>query len=67
MKPACILIADDQEFVRRSLGSVMLAWRPEWQIAAEASNGTDAMRLAESLKPTSPYSISRWPSAMVLK
>jgi len=46
-----ILIADDHEFVRRGLVNILLARHPDWQIVAEASNGTDAIQLAESTKP----------------
>jgi len=51
MTPPRILIADDHEFVRRGLVNILLARHPEWQIVAEASNGTDAIQLAESTKP----------------
>lgn len=51
MTPPRIVIADDHEFVRRGLATILLAKHPEWQIVAEASNGEDAIRLAESLKP----------------
>lgn len=51
MKTPRILIADDHEFVRRGLISILLARHPDWQIVAEASNGTDAIHLAESTKP----------------
>jgi DNA-binding NarL/FixJ family response regulator len=46
-----ILIADDHEFIRRGLISILLARHPDWEIVGEASNGTDAIRLAESTKP----------------
>jgi len=49
--PPRILVADDHEFVRRGLISILLARHPDWQIVAEASNGTDAIQLAESTKP----------------
>jgi DNA-binding NarL/FixJ family response regulator len=51
MTPPRILIADDHEFVRRGLVNILLARHPDWQIVAEASNGTDAIHLAESTKP----------------
>jgi DNA-binding NarL/FixJ family response regulator len=51
MNTARIVIADDHEFVRRGLASILLERHPEWQIVAEASNGIDAIRLSESLKP----------------
>jgi DNA-binding NarL/FixJ family response regulator len=51
MKTPRILIADDHEFVRRGLISILLARHPDWQIVAEASNGTDAIHLAESTQP----------------
>ncbi len=49
--PPRILIADDHEFVRRGLINILLARHPDWQIVAEASNGVDAIQLAESTKP----------------
>src|SRR5947209_4801526 len=51
MTPPRILIADDHEFVRRGLISVLLSRHPDWQIVGEASNGMDAIQLAESTKP----------------
>ena len=51
MTPPRILIADDHEFVRRGLVNILLARHPDWQIVAEASNGADAIHLAESTKP----------------
>jgi len=51
MMPPRILIADDHEFVRRGLIGIIQARHPDWQIVAEAANGTDAIQLAESTKP----------------
>jgi DNA-binding NarL/FixJ family response regulator len=51
MKPPRLLIADDHEFIRRGLISILLARHPDWKIVGEASNGLDAIRLAESMKP----------------
>jgi DNA-binding NarL/FixJ family response regulator len=48
---ARILIADDHEFVRRGLISILRAHHPDWQIVGEAANGMDAIQLAESTKP----------------
>jgi DNA-binding NarL/FixJ family response regulator len=51
MKAPRILIADDHEFIRRGLVSILLARHPDWEIVGQASNGLDAIRLAESVKP----------------
>jgi two-component system nitrate/nitrite response regulator NarL len=51
MKAPRILIADDHEFIRRGLISILLARHPDWEIVGEASNGLDAIRLAESTRP----------------
>jgi DNA-binding NarL/FixJ family response regulator len=46
-----ILIADDQEFVRLGLASVIHRLRPGWEIVGMAIDGRDAIRMAEELKP----------------
>ncbi len=51
MKAPRILVADDHEFVRRGLIRILLARHPDWEIVGEASNGLDAIRLAESTRP----------------
>jgi len=45
-----ILIADDHEVVRRGIAAQILQ-RPGWQVVAEATNGLDAVTLAQGLKP----------------
>jgi DNA-binding NarL/FixJ family response regulator len=50
MKPARILIADDHELFRRGVAAE-LTQQPGWVVAAEATNGRDAVALAASLKP----------------
>jgi DNA-binding NarL/FixJ family response regulator len=45
-----ILIADDFEGWRRQVRALLRA-RPEWQVIAEASDGSEAVRRAEELKP----------------
>jgi len=45
-----ILIADDHEIVREGIRRVLEA-RPEWQICGEASNGQEAVRMAQELAP----------------
>ena len=50
MKPARILIADDHELFRRGVAAE-LSQVPGWIVAAEATNGRDAVALAASLKP----------------
>ena len=45
-----ILVADDFEGWRRQVRSLFRA-RPEWQVIAEASDGSEAVQKAEDLKP----------------
>jgi two-component system, NarL family, response regulator NreC len=45
-----ILLADDHTLVRQGLRKV-LEERTDWEVVAEASNGRDAVRLAEQHKP----------------
>jgi DNA-binding NarL/FixJ family response regulator len=45
-----VLIADDHDLIRRGVRD-LLASRSGWQVVGEASNGTDAVRKAVSLKP----------------
>jgi DNA-binding NarL/FixJ family response regulator len=50
MKPTRILIADDHELFRRGVAAELTQVRG-WVVAAEATNGRDAVALAASLKP----------------
>ena len=50
MKLMRILIADDHELFRRGVAAE-LTQVPGWLVAAEATNGRDAVALAASLKP----------------
>jgi DNA-binding NarL/FixJ family response regulator len=45
-----ILIADDQELVRKMLRT-LLETRTDWKICAEAANGLEAVQKAAELKP----------------
>jgi DNA-binding NarL/FixJ family response regulator len=45
-----ILIADDHEIVRQGIRRV-LEVKPEWEICGEASNGQEAVRMAQELAP----------------
>lgn len=45
-----LLIADDHEAIRNGVRS-LLAVRQEWRIAAEASNGHEALSLAQETQP----------------
>jgi two-component system, NarL family, response regulator NreC len=45
-----ILLADDHTLVRQGLRKV-LEERPDWEVVAEASDGREALRLAEQHKP----------------
>jgi DNA-binding NarL/FixJ family response regulator len=51
MNAVQILVADDHEIVRKGLVSILGRSHPEWTIVAEASNGTDAIELGQSLRP----------------
>jgi DNA-binding NarL/FixJ family response regulator len=48
--PVKILIADDHEIVRQGIRRV-LEVKPEWEICGEASNGQEAVRMAQELSP----------------
>jgi DNA-binding NarL/FixJ family response regulator len=50
VKRVRILIADDHEVVRRGL-TAQLAHNPAWVVAAEATNGRDAVEQALQVKP----------------
>ena len=45
-----IVIADDHELVRRGIRSILTAHR-NWQVVGEASDGAQAARLTENLRP----------------
>jgi DNA-binding NarL/FixJ family response regulator len=45
-----VLIVDDHAFVRRGVQSILNSF-PEWELCGEADNGTDAVRLSETLRP----------------
>jgi len=45
-----VLVVDDHPFVRRGVQSILHS-APEWELCGEADNGTDAIRLSESLRP----------------
>jgi two-component system nitrate/nitrite response regulator NarL len=48
--PVQILIVDDHDVVREGVKAI-LQRRPDWEICGEATNGRDAVALAEALKP----------------
>jgi DNA-binding NarL/FixJ family response regulator len=50
MKPARILIADDHAIIRDGL-KVLLNAQPDLEVVGEASNGQDAFKLADELRP----------------
>jgi DNA-binding NarL/FixJ family response regulator len=50
MEALRLLVADDHEIVRKGLRSLLEA-QPGWQVAAEASDGREAVEKAKELKP----------------
>ena len=46
-----VVVADDHEFVRAGLESMLRRYRPQWEIAGQASDGRQAVELAEALQP----------------
>jgi DNA-binding NarL/FixJ family response regulator len=48
---ARILIVDDHEVLREGVKSLLTNSRPEWQICGEATDGNQAIRLAQELHP----------------
>jgi PAS domain S-box-containing protein len=50
MSSVKILIADDHEFIRRSLRSLVES-RPDWTVCGEAADGKAAVERARTLKP----------------
>ena len=50
MPPVRLLVADDHEIVRKGLRTV-LETRPGWEVAAEASDGREAVEKAIEVKP----------------
>ena len=51
MNAVQILVADDHEIVRKGLVSILGRSHPEWQVVAEAANGTEALEMGRSLRP----------------
>jgi DNA-binding NarL/FixJ family response regulator len=49
--PPKILIVDDHDVVRQGVRSIITKSRPEWNVCGEASNGQEAVKSVESLKP----------------
>jgi DNA-binding NarL/FixJ family response regulator len=50
MSPLRLLVADDHEIVRRGL-RVLLEEQPGWKVIAEASDGKEAVKSVNELKP----------------
>ena len=50
MEPVRLLVADDHEIVRKGLRSLLEA-QPGWLVAAEASDGREAVEKARTMKP----------------
>jgi DNA-binding NarL/FixJ family response regulator len=51
MMTAQILIVDDHEVLREGLKSLLAKSRPDWEICGEATDGEQAIHLAQELKP----------------
>ncbi|MGB7731227.1 MAG: response regulator transcription factor [Candidatus Acidiferrum sp.] len=45
-----VLIVDDHAFIRRGVETILQSF-PEWEVCGEASNGSDAVQLANQLSP----------------
>jgi DNA-binding NarL/FixJ family response regulator len=45
-----VLVVDDHAVIRRGVQGILNAF-PEWELCGEASNGEEAIKLAEQLKP----------------
>jgi DNA-binding NarL/FixJ family response regulator len=50
MKPLRIMLADDHEIMRRGLRAIINE-HPGWEICGEASDGREAVELAQKLRP----------------
>jgi len=48
---ARILIVDDHEVLREGLKSLLAKLHPEWTICGEATDGKEAIQVAQELKP----------------
>ena len=46
-----IEIVDDHEVLREGVKSLLAKFRPDWQVGGEATNGEDAIQIAQDLKP----------------
>ena len=45
-----VMIVDDHAFIRRGVQTILHPY-PEWEFCGEAANGSDAVRMADELKP----------------
>jgi DNA-binding NarL/FixJ family response regulator len=46
-----ILIVDDHEIVRDGIRNLLIKSRREWEICGQATNGKEAVKIAQELKP----------------
>ena len=46
-----IEIVDDHEVLREGVKSLLAKFRPDWQVCGEATNGQEAIQIAQDLKP----------------
>lgn len=51
MKKITILVADDHQLVRRGIVGALQDAQPDWEVAAEAATGREAVTAAATLKP----------------
>lgn len=49
--PVRVLVADDHVVARRALRTFITTQRQDWQVCAEASDGTEAVEQAKALRP----------------
>lgn len=48
---ARILIVDDHEVLREGITSLLARMRPDWEICGEATDGDEAIQMAQTLSP----------------
>lgn len=56
-----VLIAEDEKRARKGLSNLITSISPEYEVVAEASNGSDALEIIKSLKPDLAFMDIRMP------